>query len=610
MSPLTVGVKLLVASVGVLVFSVIAVAGVGIAGTARMNLEVARLYDDNLVTVQHIADLQTALHDLNDSATELNLGVDAERASQLDVALDQVLIPRVRQSIVSLRELALRGLDRQASQFGEDLDEMEVHLDEYLELRPAIVLSTIEENVDAAAASQVPLARVEGVFHQMSALVADMQADESQEALERRSEAIESYESTRRHMAVSVGLALLSGLGITLLIIRNVVPRIRDYSRFAADVASGGSPGMLEPRGNDELSQLGRALNDLVVNRELLSVREACQVEYVDTLQVTGSEGEAHDLVQRHIERSIPESAVVVLQRNNSANRLEAATELAPESDLARRIVGAEPRSCLALRFGRPHREGTARPPLLSCDLCSNHNVASTCEPLLVGGEVIGSVLVSHQQLLDGHEDGLIKNSVAQAAPVLANLRNLALAEFRANNDSLTGLPNKRAAEETMKRMIAQANRSVSPLAAVVLDLDHFKQINDRFGHGKGDEVLAAVGAALTSCLRESDFAGRFGGEEFLILLPETTITGAVQVAEKIRVSVASIKVTGVERDITASLGIAGLIETAGGATGLLREADRALYAAKAAGRNRTVVATSSDLEGRSQVDVGDSVTI
>jgi diguanylate cyclase (GGDEF)-like protein len=126
-----------------------------------------------------------------------------------------------------------------------------------------------------------------------------------------------------------------------------------------------------------------------------------------------------------------------------------------------------------------------------------------------------------------------------------------------------------------------------------MFDLDHFKQINDRFGHGKGDEVLAAVGAALGSSLRASDFAGRFGGEEFLILLPDTTVDDAMLVAEKIRGSVASITVPGVERDITASIGVAGLLEHAGNATGLLRATDRALYAAKAAGRNRTVQATS-----------------
>ena len=123
-----------------------------------------------------------------------------------------------------------------------------------------------------------------------------------------------------------------------------------------------------------------------------------------------------------------------------------------------------------------------------------------------------------------------------------------------------------------------------------MLDLDHFKRINDQFGHGKGDEVLAAVGAEIEACLRASDFAGRFGGEEFLILLPDTSVEGARQVAEKIRATVAAMTVPGVEREITASLGIAQLLEHAGNATELVRAADRAMYSAKTAGRNRTVV--------------------
>jgi diguanylate cyclase (GGDEF)-like protein len=141
--------------------------------------------------------------------------------------------------------------------------------------------------------------------------------------------------------------------------------------------------------------------------------------------------------------------------------------------------------------------------------------------------------------------------------------------------------------------MVAQANRSIAPFSAVMLDLDHFKQINDRFGHALGDDVLAAVGAAIRSCLRDSDFGGRFGGEEFLVLLPETDTAGALLVAEKIRTTIAALRVAGVEREITASLGVAGLLEHAGSSLGLLRAADRAQYAAKAAGRNQAKVATS-----------------
>lgn len=153
---------------------------------------------------------------------------------------------------------------------------------------------------------------------------------------------------------------------------------------------------------------------------------------------------------------------------------------------------------------------------------------------------------------------------------------------------------------DTLKRMVAQANRSITPLAAAMLDLDHFKQINDRCGRSKGDEVLAAVGAALNASLRANDFAGRYGGEEFLILLPETNIDGALLVAEKIRTAIASISIPGVERDITASIGIADLLEHAGNSTGLIHEADRALYASKAAERNRTTIAVNEPDSDRS----------
>ena len=386
------------------------------------------------------------------------------------------------------------------------------------------------------------------------------------------------------------------GLSVVLLLIRSLVPRIRSYSAFAAGDRGRAQPRQLDVRGSDELTELGLALNDMVSARqELSSAHESAQTEFIETLQATASEEEAHSLVKRHLERSLPGGAVTVLTRNNSNNRLEAATAPRDGDPLAGRLVGAEPRACLALRLGRTHREGQDD-QLLECGVCEHGAAArSTCEPLLVGGEVIGSVLVSHDEELGHSEDSRITMTVAQAAPVLANLRNLALAEFRANNDSLTGLPNKRATEDTFKRMIAQAQRSVAPLSVLMLDLDHFKKVNDQFGHGKGDEVLAAVGAAIDEVLRESDFAGRFGGEEFLILLPDTGIDGAGRLAERLRESITAITIPGIDRGITASLGLAELVEHGGTPAGLLREADRALYAAKAAGRNRSMAARVSD---------------
>jgi diguanylate cyclase (GGDEF)-like protein len=317
------------------------------------------------------------------------------------------------------------------------------------------------------------------------------------------------------------------------------------------------------------------------------------QSEFVSALQATEGEEEAHMLLKRHIERTIRGSEVVVLNRNNSADRLEPTTELPGSSELPEALAHAKPRTCLAVRFGHTHCEGVVSEPLIECAICGKAKGAATCEPLLVGGEVIGSVLVDHPDPLAAQQTQAIRDSVAQAAPVLANLRNLAIAEVRAATDALTGLPNNRAARDTIKRLVAHASRTVSPLSALLLDLDHFKQINDTFGHGKGDDVLAAVGATLRTTLRESDFVARYGGEEFVILLPSTPREDAQVVAEKVRAAISQIRVAGVERAITISIGVASLPDDAGDAATLLRIADRALYSAKAAGRNRVEVAAS-----------------
>lgn len=168
------------------------------------------------------------------------------------------------------------------------------------------------------------------------------------------------------------------------------------------------------------------------------------QAEFADTLQIANDEEEAHQLLKRHLERILAPTSAVVLSRNNSADRLEAATPLPSGSPLGETLRGAKPRSCLAARSGRTHREGSGRPALLSCPVCGPCPGASSCVPLVVGGEVIGSVLLIRPTPYDQADEQRIRESVSQAAPVLANLRNLAIAEIRAATDGLTGLPNKR----------------------------------------------------------------------------------------------------------------------------------------------------------------------
>jgi diguanylate cyclase (GGDEF)-like protein len=215
----------------------------------------------------------------------------------------------------------------------------------------------------------------------------------------------------------------------------------------------------------------------------------------------------------------------------------------------------------------------------------------STCVPLTVGGEVIGAVLLNHPVPYGEAEEQRIQESVGQAAPVLANLRNLAVAEIRAATDGLTGLPNKRAVTDAMKRMFAQASMTVSPLGLLLLDLDHFKQVNDQGGHPVGDQVLASVGAVLRSVLRARDFAGRNGGEEFAVLLPDTGVPAALEIAERVRAAVAEISVGGTDVSVTASIGVVGFPDHATSLDRLEWLADAALYLAKRQGRNRVELA-------------------
>jgi diguanylate cyclase (GGDEF)-like protein len=319
------------------------------------------------------------------------------------------------------------------------------------------------------------------------------------------------------------------------------------------------------------------------------------QAVFSDLIQAVDSEDEAHELVQRHLHRSIAGSAVAVLSRNNSDNRLAAVTPLEPESALAALLASAEPRACLAIRLGRPHEDGVDHDELISCTICSKLEGTATCQPLLVSGKVIGTVLIRHSRALKETELRGVTDTVAQAAPVLANLKTLAIAENRASTDALTGLPNRRAMNDTLKRMAAHAGRTAQPLAAIAFDLDRFKSINDRYGHEAGDAALSAVGECLREHLRESDFAARIGGEEFLILAPDTDVEGARVLAEKLREALAREEVPQLLEPFTASFGVAVMPFHATNTEALVRRADRACYLAKENGRNRVELASNEE---------------
>jgi diguanylate cyclase (GGDEF)-like protein len=161
--------------------------------------------------------------------------------------------------------------------------------------------------------------------------------------------------------------------------------------------------------------------------------------------------------------------------------------------------------------------------------------------------------------------------------------------------DFLTGIANHRSFFEAGEQEIQRARRYGHPLAVLMVDLDHFKQVNDTYGHAAGDKVLVAMTASLRNHLRDIDVFGRLGGEEFAILLPETDLAGGWVTAERLRTAVAetAIDAGDVVLKITISIGVALLSPDDPGLDAVLKRADDAMYEAKRAGRNRVMVAPS-----------------
>ncbi|MDO8213336.1 diguanylate cyclase [Conexibacter sp. CPCC 206217] len=340
------------------------------------------------------------------------------------------------------------------------------------------------------------------------------------------------------------------------------------------------------------VSMLVGAIALVVLRRGTLRERRynRAQAEFAAAMQSAGDEGEADELLKRHLERQLGDEAVVtVLRRTPGDDRLRAGTPPHAGTPLAAGIADARPRDCLAIRRGAAHSQGDEE-PLVACGVCGGSGPAS-CRPLLVGDGIIGSVLVEDPNGRAARDRRVVSDSILQAAPILAGLRTLALAQSRATTDALTQLPNRWALQDALQRMQAQANRSHRPLSLVLLDIDRFKVLNDTWGHDAGDRALVAVGRALTGELRESDLAARTGGEEFAVLLPDTPLQGAMAVAEQLRGAIAAVDLDLDDHSLTASFGVAVLGLHASDAEALMQVADRALYAAKRAGRDRVEVA-------------------
>jgi diguanylate cyclase (GGDEF)-like protein len=364
----------------------------------------------------------------------------------------------------------------------------------------------------------------------------------------------------------------------------------------------------LEQRVRERTEDLERLNRDILLFAELGSLLQACETveeAYAVTGQGLGDMFEAM-------------TGAMYLYRA-SRNVLERKAGWGPVTSPT--TIG--PTSCWALRRGSTHFV-SATAPALSCPHIVQRTGDSLCVPMSAHGEIIGVLhLMSHQTtsqhrhnvqgpigsapdakpfaaavaLLTDAKQQLAMAAAEQTSVALANLELRHKLQVQALRDPLTGLHNRRFAHEWMSREVARSDRAGQGLGVVMIDVDHFKRVNDVHGHDAGDELLKAIAEALRGALRPGDMPCRYGGEEFLILVPDIGLTTLHQRAEALRTRVADIGLSyrGAPLPrVTLSAGIAIYPEHGTTAAELVQAADTALYNAKHSGRNRTCTAQTT----------------
>ncbi len=355
---------------------------------------------------------------------------------------------------------------------------------------------------------------------------------------------------------------LLLGLVSCLLLVavvayiegRAIVRTIRTLVDAARGIARGDLKERVPVQGRDEFALLGRTFNEMAAQLQTrLDELERQRGRLRDVISRFGEAlGATHDVDQ--LMRLIVEAAV-------EATSAKGGVIMATGGEL--------------VKAGRPD-EGTDKIEV----------------PLTAGDTDFGSLLLFGDDF--DNEDRMTAVSLASHAVVaLDNARLHRIVERQALVDGLTGLANRRQCEETLASELARVERFGGALALVVADLDWFKDVNDRYGHPSGDAVLREFAALLQESLRDIDLAGRWGGEEFLLILPGTDLAGGAQVSERIRLALAGrivLSADGTPVPVTATFGVAATPPAATAAE-LFSAADAALYEAKRNGKNRVETA-------------------
>ncbi len=329
-----------------------------------------------------------------------------------------------------------------------------------------------------------------------------------------------------------------------------------------------------------------------------------------DSLQTCATLEDAYAILGEQMRLLFPEENGILYMLDSRQNLLDAVIYWGVE--IAEPML-FKPKECWGLKKKSLHVvEKWAQPPgkgTLTCrHLPASQADEYVCMPLMAQGEIIGLLHLrrakdstpseTDEVWFPPHKQDLIQTVANSLALVLANLKLREELRQQSIRDPLTGLFNRRYLEESLEREIHRAERNNHPVGVIMLDIDHFKQYNDTYGHEAGDIVLRELGAYLASQIRAGDIACRYGGEEFILILPEASLEVTAERAERIRLGARklNIKINNISLgEITLSVGVAAFPEHGLNGASVIRSADEALYQAKQMGRNRVIVAQSDE---------------
>lgn len=328
--------------------------------------------------------------------------------------------------------------------------------------------------------------------------------------------------------------------------------------------------------------------------------------ELMHSLELAETVDESAGIIASYLPRLLPKLSGSLYLYNNSRDLLE---RKAGWGDFAAEPETIEALDCWALRRGSPHLyvDGDGLP----CRHAPDSKLDRLCLPLVTQGDVIGCLTVMGDEL--ARDDQIQRVWIGQVAEqlglALSNVKLRVSLRQQSIIDPLTQLYNRRYLDEILKRELARSSRSGIPLSVLVLDLDHFKRINDTYGHEGGDAILRKVALTLRENIRSADVACRMGGEEMVVLLPECGIEDAIKRADALRVLIASGEVLhdGQRIGATASIGVASYPAHGHNAQTLVHAADLALYEAKHDGRNCVRAAPPTGASAHAEREMADS---